>query len=492
VDQRLAASPSGAVSVGVWVRQLRQRRGETQATFGQRLGFSKETVRSVETRGVRPSREFAAQLGHLLGVPAARVGDFDRFVRQTTAIQVDTLPGWLAELVAADEPPLTGALPTPATPLIDRVDELAALDERLHRRSARLVALTGPPGIGKTRLALQAAAMATDYQNGVFFVELAPLEAAAQVTTAIATSLGLPVGDRPPPTSVLARYLAPRQVLLVLDNFEHVEAAAPVLGELLGAAPQLKLLVTSRHAPRVYGSHEQRVPPLGLPESMELFVQRAQAVCADFELCATNVDAVEAICTQLEGVPLAIELAAARCRSFDPHTLQARLQHPLAVLVDGPLDRPPRQQTLRGAIDWSHRLLGPEEQRLLARLAVYPGGCPLEAMLARTGPASDEVLVRHDLEALVDRSLLERRASDGELPRYHMLESVRQYGLEQLDVRGELEAERRWHAAYFAQLAEHGSDARLHLEQRNLRAAHRWALEQRDATAAQALAVALR
>ena len=405
----------------------------------------------------------------------------------------------LVEDLPIDFPPLKTLenrptnLPVQPNAFIGRVDDLEELEALLSRDDVRLLTLTGTGGAGKTRLALQlAAAVFEQFSNGVFFVSLAPIRDWELVVPTVAQTLGLREQSGEPVVETLTEYLRDKQMLLVLDNFEQVVAAAPVLAGLLGSAPRLNVLATSRTPLRLSGERTYAVRPLALGESVQLFGERAHAAVAEFAVTEENEEAVAEICVRLDGLPLAIELAAPRVRALPPPALRRRLDERLKLLTGGAQDLDERQRTLRGTIEWSYELLLSEEKTLFARLGVIVGGCRPEAAEALCDPDGGlGIDVFDGLESLVEKSLLRQKADvDGE-PRFWMLETIREYACEQLQASGELEAGRRSHAYYFAEVAEEldlesrtgdhaGVLARIDNDYANLRAAINWAREKDD------------
>ncbi len=413
------------------------------------------------------------------------------------------LPSHFPSLKSLDAYP--NNLPVQPTSLIGREWEVASLVQLLRRVDIRLVTLTGPGGTGKTRLALQVAAELSDLEwRGIYFVDLAPVSDSTQVIPTIASTLGLREERGRSPLECLKEEIDQNRLLLLLDNFEQVLDAAVRVSELLVACPQLKIMVTSRAVLRVRAEREFAVPTLRLPDSAQmpdleallqyeaivLFVQRTQAVVPEFRLTDMNAPAVVEIVRRLDGLPLAIELAAARMKLLSPEALLARLNQPLQVLTSGVRDVAARQQTLRNTIAWSYNLLDAHERALFRLLSAFVGGCTLGAIEAVYGALGNATgLILDIVDSLVDKSLLQlREPGKGEEPRFAMLETIREYGLELLVASGELESVREAHAMYFLELSERAdldlsaSDSpewldRLEQEHDNLRAAMHWSLE---------------
>jgi predicted ATPase len=370
-------------------------------------------------------------------------------------------------------------LPVPRTRFVGRQKERTALTALLERPDVRVVSLTGFGGIGKTRLALQVAdEMATRFPGGVSFVPLDSARDADQMTAAICRTIGVRETAGQTLRDSLKEHLTTgtrAPMLLILDNFEQLQSAAATVAELVAAGAGLKVVVTSRSPLHLYGEHEFPVPPLALPdldalpsperltqyESVALFLQRAQAVKPDFALTKENAPAIAEIVARLDGLPLALELAAARVKLLSPSAMQSRLEKRLQLLTGGALDLPARQRTLRGAIEWSHDLLNEDEQKLFRRLAVFSDGCTLEAVEAVCNAKEDLGLDLLDgMSSMVDQSLVRQIETEGQDPRFVMLETIREYALERLGASGDEPITRRAHAAYCLVLAEEIGSAR--------------------------------
>lgn len=367
-------------------------------------------------------------------------------------------------------------LPVQGTPLVGREQEVAIICSLLRRTEVHLLTLTGTGGIGKTHLSLQVATeLLGDFTDGAYFVPLAPIRDPELVMPAIAQTLGIKETGGQAPLNLLKAFLLDKHLLLLLDNFEQILPVAPRLSDLLAVCPRLKILVTSRALLHISGEHEFLVPPLAVPSlkqlptvetlsqyaSVALFLQRARMLMPDFQMTPTDVRFIAEICVRLDGLPLAIELAAARSKLLSPQALLSRLEHRLSVLTVGEQDAPLRQQTLRNTLSWSYDLLNKDEQWLFRHLAVFVGGCQFSAVEAlcseldgRTTPILDRVT------SLVDKNLLQVGTQRGDEPRLMMLETVREYGLECLVTAGEAERTQEAHAAtYFSFMTQ--ADAAL-------------------------------
>ena len=407
-------------------------------------------------------------------------------------------------------------LPAQTTTLVGRPREIGLLVQLLREPEVRLVTLTGPGGVGKTRLALAVAVELSDaFPDGICFVDLSALVEPSLVPSTIARALGVRGAVGREPLDHLTEYLVGKSLLLVLDNFEQLLAAAPVVAQLLAASLLLRVLVTSRAVLHLSGEHEFPVPPLTIPdpqhaipqtlleyEAASLFVQRARASRPDFQITAANAPAVAEICARLDGLPLALELAAARSRVLPAQTMLARLTSRLGLLTGGPRDLPARQQTLRKTIDWSYGLLELAEQRLFGRLAVFGGGCSLDAAEVVCRPSELGLDTLEGLASLVDKSLLRQWETPDAQPRFGMLETIREYALERLEESGDGPQTRERHTQYCLELAERAEPEltgpnqiawldRLELEHDNLRATLHRALDTGDGETALRLAGAL-
>jgi predicted ATPase/DNA-binding XRE family transcriptional regulator len=445
---------------GQWLKQRRKELYLTQEGLAQRIGCSDIAIRKIESGTRRPSKQVAELLADLFKVPAAEREAFVIFAR---GLDDRARP---PERISQQPP---GNLPALLARLIGRDEVAAEIGRLLLQDEVHLLTLTGPPGIGKTRLALQVASdVAVHFDDGVYFVPLAPISDPGLVAPAIAQAIGVSVSGGISMEERLAQHLDGKEELLLLDNFEQVVQATSLISYLLTACPRLKLLVTSRELLRVQGEHRFPVPPLALPErahlqdlalltecpSVALFTQRARAIKHDFDLTEENAQSVAEICIRLDGMPLPLELAAARITLLSPREIVGQLDSHLKLLVGGARDLPPRQATLRGALEWSYALLDAGERLLFARLAVFVGGCTLSAAQAICNARGDLPFdLLHGLSSLIDKSLLKREQLLGE-SRYSMLEMVREYAAERLDEGGEGADIKRVHAEYHLLFAE--------------------------------------
>jgi predicted ATPase/transcriptional regulator with XRE-family HTH domain len=504
-----SSQPRAGRSFGVQLRTFRTRAGLSQGALARKAELGVATLKALERdQRQRPHPRTVAVLAEALGLTPAE---------RATLLELAAGPRVSSVLPAAA--PSSGGLaplPVPPTELIGRQAEVTHMHALLAPTpgSARLVTLVGPGGVGKTRLAVSVAeGLHRLYADGVAFVDLAPLSDARLISATIARALGVSERGGLNPRDLLLDYLEARQVLLVLDNFEHLLPARTVVLDILLRCPNAVVLATSRAPLRLQAERRVAVGPLSTPLAVQLFVERARAAVADFTVTESNAEAIAEICRRLDGLPLAIELAAARVKMLAPATLLGRLERRLAVLTGGGPDLPRRQQTLRATLEWSADLLKPTERAVFRRLAVFAGGWSMdaaEAVAADATPGDADVL--DTLQVLVDSSLIQIQIQiqtqahhlgerTGE-PRFAMLETLHEYALEQLEAHGETAEHSRRHAAYYLQLAELAEPElrradqwrwfeRLDRELDNLRVALAWARSASELEVGLRLAVAL-
>lgn len=462
------------LSFGQWLKQQRTTQGLTQAQLAAQVNCSMSALRKIEAGERRASVQMAELLAEAFKIPLGERNAFLKFARGD--LQFAT--GQFNEEVPWQTPSLPRSnLPAPITSLVGRAQSVADVREYLLKANIRLVTLMGPPGIGKTRLSLESARdMFPAFPDGVFFVALASLDDPALIAPAIVQTLGYAETKNHSVPDQLIDGIRDKQMLLVLDNLEHLmDGAAPLVSNLLSACSRLKILATSRESLRIPGEWLYAVPTLDTPKetdrvdlehasqfpALRLFVERAHAVHSDFSLTADNIQAIASICAQLDGLPLAIELIAARIRLMSPRDLLERLNDQFVMSANGMRADSIRQQTLQNAIGWSYNLLSPEEQNLFAYLSVFAGGFTLTAIESMFSNLFVSKPVRDLVALLLDKSLIQRTSDESGEVRYDMLVTIRQFALgclRRMDAEASI---RNLHLAYFLDLAEQ-ADKQVH------------------------------
>jgi predicted ATPase/DNA-binding XRE family transcriptional regulator len=500
-----------ALTFGEWLKHRRKTLDLTRDKLAWQVGCSFETIKKIESSDLKPSIQLAELIAGALSVPVSEQAAFVQFARDSMAsAPAIAYTGTVVAPGPAEEPGESSPapyLPAPLTSLIGRADAIRTTADLLRRVDVRLLTLSGPPGVGKTRLSLAIAAeLAPEFAGSAYFVALAPISDPQLVPAAIAETLGIQEITGQPLLVTLKEALRHQLLLLVIDTFEHVLDAAPYISELLAAAAQLKVIISSREALHVYGEHELSVSPLAIPDpqhlpplaalaqvaAISLFVERAQASMLNFTFTSEYAEEIVQICLLLDGLPLAIEMAAAQLRRAAPVQILKQLRERLLALRMPARNSHPRHQTLFGAIAWSYDLLTPPEQQLFRGLSVFVDGGTLDAIAAvlepglmDAQPLQQTILMR--LEALVDKHLVCQTLHAGEV-RYTMLAPIHAYAQELMQTHGELEDVRQRHALFFADWAEgievrlQGAEQiiwleRLEREHNNLRAAATWAQE---------------
>jgi len=489
-------------SFGEWLKGKRKGLDFSREEFAKHTGYSSATIRKIENNERRPSEQFVVQLADILNIPQSEREAFLRFARgnsESAPVEKSEYQPWRA----LDKPPRSN-IPATTTSLIAREQEILLVREYLSREDIRLVTLMGPPGIGKTRLSIEVArASLHDFPYGVFFVGLALLNDPNLIPSAIIQALGHMESGNGSPEDQLKKSIGEKQMLVVLDNCEHlIEGLTAIVSDLLSTCSNLRIFATSRESFRIPGEWLYPVPAFDIPVESEminfdnasqypaimLFLDRARAVRPDFKLTPDNVHTIARICAHLDGLPLVIELMAARMRLMSPQALLERMSDQFVLTADGMRAPSERQKTLQNAINWSYNLLPPEQQRLFAYLSVFSGGFTLDAADAMFSRTFTGQSISNLVTSLLDKSLLQpslARNTSSEA-RYTMLVTIQEFARERLLEMGEITITRNLHLAYFCKFAEQAGSQlrgsgqlewlnRLDADYDNIRVALNWA-----------------